>query len=152
MSVYLVRHAKAANRHAWEGPDDLRPLTKAGHRQSDTLVEVLADATIDTILSSPSVRCRETIEPLAHVRRLPIGLHNALEEGAELDDLLKLLRDLGADHAVLCSHGDVVGNLLAHLEGRRVPIDGEARFPKGSTWALEMVHGEVMSAYYIPPA
>ena len=152
MSIYLVRHAKAESRQRWEGPDDLRPLTKAGRRQADAFAGMLTDTAIGTISSSPAVRCRETLEPLAHMRRLPIGLDSALEEGSDLDDLLKLLRDIGEDSAVLCSHGDVIGNLLAHLESRKVPLGGEIRFPKGSTWVLNLDGGEVTSARYLPPA
>jgi len=62
--MYLVRHAKAGSRSAWSGPDDLRPLTKTGRRQADALGDLLAERRVTRVVSSPSVRCRQTVEPL----------------------------------------------------------------------------------------
>ncbi len=151
MSIWLVRHGKAGNRQRWDGPDDLRPLTKVGQRQAEGLGLALADAAIECVLSSSYVRCRQTVEPLAHRRRLPVLLHDALVEGAPLEDLLKLLSDLETDSAVLCSHGDVIGNLLTHLAADRVPLDGELVWPKGSAWSLELNGGAVHRGRYLPP-
>lgn len=151
MTVWLVRHAKAGSRQRWDGPDDLRPLTKAGERQAAGLQETLADEHIDAVISSAYVRCRQTVQPLAHVRRLPITLHDALLEGASLDELGKLLEDLEVVSAVLCTHGDVVENLVARLAADRVPLDGDLAWPKGSTWALEVNGGRVHAARYLPP-
>src|SRR5205809_614665 len=51
MTVYLVRHARAGDRHDWGGADDLRPLSKPGRRQAEALVDALRDARVDRILS-----------------------------------------------------------------------------------------------------
>src|SRR5262249_55413614 len=63
--VYLVRHAKAGSREQWRADDDLRPLTTKGWRQAEGLVEAFADRPLASILSSPAVRCVQTVEPLA---------------------------------------------------------------------------------------
>jgi hypothetical protein len=51
---------------------------------------------------------------------------------------------------VLCSHGDVIGALLDHFKQSGVPVEGDA-FEKGSTWALEIDAGAVVSARYLAP-
>ena len=68
MTIYLVRHAKAGERGVWEGDDQLRPLSGRGHLQARGLLDVLADAQFDRLLSSPYVRCMETVVPLSGAR------------------------------------------------------------------------------------
>ena len=61
MAVLLVRHAKAGSRKDWSGDDRLRPLSKAGHRQAEALVPLLVGYPITRVLSSPFVRCVQTV-------------------------------------------------------------------------------------------
>ena len=119
MTVYLVRHGKAGSRSSWKASDDLRPLTKAGRRQAEAIADLLSGDGIQRILSSPYVRCRQSVEPLAERLRLPVDLSDALEEGAPLSEVLALLDKVGDDDAVLCTHGDVVGALLEHCARAR---------------------------------
>ncbi len=151
MTIYLVRHGRAGDRNKWQGPDDLRPLSKGGRRQAQALVEQLADRPIGRVVSSPCVRCRQTVEPLAEQRRLPVDLADALAEGAPLAESLRLVEKVTPEEAVLCTHGDVLGNLLAHYEQRDVPLGADVRLEKGSTWELEIAEGEVVAARYHPP-
>ena len=69
MALYLVRHAKAGQRDRWDGPDHLRPLTRAGRAQAQALAAWLANEPISRLLSSPYVRCIQTLEPLS--QKLP---------------------------------------------------------------------------------
>jgi 8-oxo-dGTP diphosphatase len=150
VTIYIVRHGKAGSRSAWSEPDDLRPLTKPGRRQADAIADELADAGVATILSSPYVRCRQTVEPLAERVRLPVDLADALEEGAPLTDVLVLLDKLGDDNAVLCTHGDVLGDLLGHCTRHGVAAD-TGLLAKGSIWVLETEAGAIIDARYVPP-
>ena len=59
------------SRSAWDGPDEQRPLSKAGRRQAAALAKLLGDEPIGRIVSSPYVRCRETVAPLAERIGLP---------------------------------------------------------------------------------
>jgi 8-oxo-dGTP diphosphatase len=151
MTIYLVRHGKAGDRSKWEGPDDLRPLSKGGRKQAEKLVDQLADATIDRIVTSPSVRCRQSVEPLAEQRRLPVDLADELAEGAPLADALRLIEKVAHEHAVLCTHGDVAGDLLHHLDRTGVPLGDVVTSEKGSTWVFEVEGDEIVSARYLPP-
>lgn len=112
MIVLLVRHARAGRRSEWEGDDHLRPLDEKGRRQAEGLVELLAPHPVDRILSSGYVRCVQTVEPLAEARGLPLEEADELAEGKLQADVIGLLERLGAACPVLCTHGDVVLELL----------------------------------------
>lgn len=109
MSV-LVRHASAGNRHDWEGKDRLRPLDERGRRQAAELAELLPPFGIQRVLSSPYLRCVETVEPLAEALGLPVEEDERLAEGAGRA-VLELLKE---DGVVCCTHGDVVEDVLGH--------------------------------------
>ena len=148
--IYLLRHAHAGNKKRWSGPDDRRPLSVTGRREAAGLVTLLRDRPIATILSSPALRCEQTVRPLAERRGLPVGLDDRLDVAADLDDAAKLLRpDLG--DVLLCSHGQLIGQLIGLLQERGAPIDQDARWPKGSTWLLRFSGDRVAEATYLPP-
>lgn len=75
MHIYFLRHGRA-DRSAWDGPDDLRPLTPEGkermHREAATMARM--GLQIDVILSSPLMRARQTAEIAA--------------QGMDLEDVL----------------------------------------------------------------
>jgi broad specificity phosphatase PhoE len=70
--LIVVRHAVAVDRADWTGDDLLRPLTPLGREQAEGLVARLEDHPIERILSSPSLRCTQTVEPLARRRLVPV--------------------------------------------------------------------------------
>jgi broad specificity phosphatase PhoE len=151
VTIYLVRHGRAGDRSKWEGPDDLRPLSKVGRRQALGLVELVEDRPIDRIVSSPYVRCRQSVEPLAEQRRLPVDLADELTEGAPLAAALRLVDKVTHEHAVLCTHGDVLTELLSHFERQGLALGKSAKLEKGSVWELDVDEGQVVSARYHPP-
>ena len=152
MTIYLVRHAKAGERGAWSDEDELRPLSGRGRIQARGLLDVLADARFERVLSSPYVRCIETVVPIASVRRIAIEPAEALAEGASLDEAVSLVRKHAGTGAVMCTHGDVMPMLLEYYAGRGVDIGPAPQSPKGCTWVLETdATNDVRAARYIPP-
>lgn len=139
MAVHLVRHADAGRRGSWDGPDGERPLVAAGRAAAHALIDELRPAQPRRILSSPLVRCVETVQPLASSLGLLVELHPALAEGADLEESWALLEALGADEeAVLCSHGDVIPPILDRLARRGILAQGPDRdVAKGSVWTIE---------------
>ena len=138
MSILLVRHATAGKRKRWHGDDRLRPLDDRGREQAARLPAALGDYEVERIYSSPYVRCVQTVEPLATELGLEIEHRDELAEGAG-PRAVDLARKTGDRTIVLCTHGDVVNDLL----------DEETE--KGSTSVLELVDGHVVKRDYLPP-
>jgi phosphohistidine phosphatase SixA len=139
MSILLLRHATAGK--STSAPDDhLRPLDERGRKQAEKLVEPLAHYGVERILTSPYIRCLQTVEPLAASLGSPIEERSELAEGSTAEDVLRLVRSLDGQTAVLCTHGDVVFELLGE----------ESK--KGSTWVLEVSpDGSLERRNYISP-
>jgi exopolyphosphatase/guanosine-5'-triphosphate,3'-diphosphate pyrophosphatase len=152
VKIHLVRHAKAFKRTRWGGPDELRPLDRLGRRQATDLVEELEDARIERILSSPHVRCRKTVEPLAAAREIPLELDARLAEGEPVAKALDLVLGLGNRPTLLCSHGDLIPALLGELEARGLRLEDPLRCEKGSTWVIEGPEPARARARYQPPS
>jgi 8-oxo-dGTP diphosphatase len=150
-TAYLVRHAKAGARSAWVEDDRLRPLSKAGRRQAEALATVFRGLEVDRVISSPYVRCVQTVRPLALDRGLPVETSEALAEGASPDRALALLEETVHTPAVLCTHGDVVPAVVLHLAEAGTDLLGERDWKKGSVWVLERQDGRVERARYLPP-
>lgn len=150
MPLYIVRHAKAGDRAAWEGPDEARPVSKKGRRQADAIAAMLADEPVSRVLSSPYLRCIQTVEPLAAKRGLEVEVVEALAEGQPFEPVLDLLATL-PDHAVLCSHGDLIPDTMHALARRGMVLDSEPDWRKGVTWVLERNGDSIVRARVIPP-
>src|SRR5262245_55527549 len=109
VTVALVRHAKAGDRSLWTEPDELRPLTSAGRAQATGIAKRLADAPIAKLLSSPLMRCVETVQPLAELRDLAVETDDRLAEGADPAAALAALATASRHGPIVaCTHGDVM--------------------------------------------
>jgi len=150
MAIYVVRHAKAGDRAEWEGDDLLRPLTKSGHRQAEELAGWLKKEPIDAILSSPYVRCLQTVEPVAKQLKLPIEPRTDLAEGAGGESIIRMAAEFKGRNVVLGTHGDVVEELLEHLIAQGLVVRARAQLEKGSTWILDEKNGRITGATYRP--
>ena len=113
MTVFLVRHADAKSRANWPHPDETRPLTRKGGEQADGLVDLLRKHPVRQILSSPAVRCVETVAPLATKLGLKVEETDALFEGSDASKAFDLVRKNGKAKGdmVLCTHGDLIPEL-----------------------------------------
>ena len=152
MTVFLIRHAKAGDRDSWRDDDRLRPLSGRGHLQARVLADMLHEATFDRILSSPYVRCMETVVPIAGLRGMPVEPVEELAEAAPLDGAIALVRKHAISGALMSMHGDVLPALLDHYAAAGVDIPDEREWPKGCVWTLETATtGEVVRAHYTPP-
>lgn len=152
--VYLVRHAKALDRSTWDEPDGQRPLSKAGRRQAAAFPEHFSGLAFERLVSSPSVRCVQTLEPLAETLGAEIERTDVLAEGADGAAALDMLLDVARHGPVAaCTHGDVLIDTLAELRAGGVPLSGPFECKKGSAWVLEVEEGSVLrGAYLRPPA
>jgi 8-oxo-dGTP diphosphatase len=155
--LLVVRHAEAGDKRSWTSPDSLRPLSPTGRRQAEGLVVRLEDYPIDRILSSPTLRCLQTVQPLARDRFLDVEPEAALGVDAGPAQLRALFWNRAVRNAVLCTHGETIGRLFAELvvDGLVVQrvVEGPLDWPKGSTWLLRRTeHGRVYGRFLAPLA
>jgi 8-oxo-dGTP diphosphatase len=126
--LYVIRHADAGPRGQHDGPDDERPLSDRGRRQAAGLRDRLADAGIGRLVTSPYRRCRETLEPLAAQLGLEVEADERLAEGMGCSGALALAGELAPTTAAICSHGDVIPDLLDALLRRGIRLKDELRW------------------------
>jgi broad specificity phosphatase PhoE len=150
-AFFFIRHAKAGSRSHWEQDDRIRPLSSSGVKQAEALVSVLAPFPISAVFSSPYLRCVQTVEPLARARRLAITKTASLAEGSGLTGAMRFIEDAKLGDTVLCTHGDVLQELVDDLVQRRVVKASQGGLDKGSTWVVEVEKGSPVRARYIPP-
>jgi phosphohistidine phosphatase SixA len=149
--IYLVRHAHAGRKETWAAPDALRPLSEPGRHEAAGLVATLSDLPVTRILSSPTTRCLQTVEPLARQRRLPIEVDDLLGVEAEPARALKLIDDRAIATAVLCSHGELIGRVMEQLVADGLRPAAPLRWAKGSTWVLDWDGDGALRASYLRP-
>jgi phosphohistidine phosphatase SixA len=138
--MLLLRHASAGVRLSSPGIDRFRRLDDGGRFVARQLVWSLADREITRIVSSPLVRCVESVVPIAQSRHLTVETCWELEPDVALDDLLTLLVDL-PDTALVCTHREVFQTLLGW----------DITCEKGGTWVLERNGPELVPALYVAP-
>jgi len=148
-TIYLVRHASAGIRSETDTSDWKRPLDGKGKKQTKEIRDLLMAHPISRISSSNYTRCMTTVSPFAKRLGVPVEAEAALVEGTHPHRVVKLISDLQSESAVLCSHGDVISDLIGHLFAEGVPMDGPRAWKKGSIWELRTVEGRVISGRYI---
>jgi 8-oxo-dGTP diphosphatase len=105
------------------------------------------------IVSSPAVRCRQTVAPLADARGVDVTVDARLAEfvdSVRIDPVLDVIDSL-PDDAAICSHGDVIPELIAALERRGMVIASEPCWRKGSVWVLDRMNGAWSRAIAVAP-
>ena len=150
-NLYVVRHADAGTAGRGDGPDRLRPLSERGRRQAEGLRSQLAGVGIARLLASPFQRCLDTLGPLGDELGIPVDADDRLQEKTGAFGVLELAEELSGTTAAVCSHGDVIPDLLEELARRGVAIEDELRWPKASAWVLTRGATGFLRARYIPP-
>lgn len=122
--LLVVRHAHAVARDDWAGPDELRPLSGSGARRaSGRLASVLAAYAPQVVLSSPSVRCTDTVLPFGRAAGVEVSTKKGLSEEGFAADPTKVDRHLArvlsrGEPAALCTHGPLLPTVLTRLADR----------------------------------
>lgn len=156
VTLYLVRHAIAAERGPDHPDDSRRPLTTRGVERFRECVVGLAAAgvEIDEILTSPYVRARQTADLLAEgfERRPKITTMHALAvEGSPVEVIDTLARYAKRPRVALVGHMPSIGDLAARLAGQRRGLD----FKKGAVACIELdglpPTGPGTLAWFLPP-
>ena len=119
--------------------------------QASKLTSWLRHEPIDTIVSSPYLRCRQTVEPLAAALGLEVTVSDALAEGTPIERSWELLASVASRTAVLCSHGDVIPDLIRRAQLRGMHVPGKSGSAKGSVWTLQHWEGETFATGIYTP-
>jgi 8-oxo-(d)GTP phosphatase len=125
--LVVLRHAKAVRRSDWgrvrdAGPDEARPLREEGHGQARALVPLLTAYGPTRLVSSPALRCIDTVDPYAADIGVRVEGDSRLTEEAWKADAKaaamaaeELLHD--PTPALLCTHRPVLPTVIAHVLG-----------------------------------
>lgn len=152
MPFTIVRHAHAGSRSTWSGDDRLRPLSEKGRVQAEEVAAYVAQSTPARLVSSPALRCRETLSPLGRDLDLEVEVDERLFEGPREPWLADLVLEAAADDGlVVCTHGDVIPVLLHLLIDDGLPVPRRMHWHKGSVWTIERRDGHWGTASYWRP-
>lgn len=150
----VVRHAKSRQRSKWRHQDQLRPLDARGVARAEDLVPILAAFRVTRVVTSPSVRCMDTVLPYAAAGALEVRAKPGLSEEGFAEDperapyhVRRVLEH--AEAAVVCSHRPVLPSLLKALAAIADPDESAA-----SVVLLEAAHhgmgkGEALVAHVV---
>lgn len=152
MTIYLVRHAKAGSRKNWDDDDMQRPLVKSGREQAQLLVQTFADVEVRRLISSPFVRCQQTLQPLAEARDLIVEIDVRLAENTSRGIVAELVGSVN-EGTVLCSHGDVIPDVLGLFERQGMTLLSWCDTRKAATALMEKVDGVFSTVdFWAPPS
>ncbi|MET0767956.1 MAG: histidine phosphatase family protein, partial [Aeromicrobium sp.] len=104
-TLIVVRHAKAVPRS--DDLDDLdRPLTASGADRAKDLVPLLGAYGVGRVVSSPAIRCTQTVEPYAHSISTFLEIDDRLSEDTRAVQVQRSVTALldRKKPVVLCSH------------------------------------------------
>ncbi len=157
--LILIRHASAGRKADWPGDDEARPLDAQGAADAQALAHLLACfAPTARVISSPALRCTETVRPFAagfggtveaEARLAPYGRSAGSTSRTDLADSLRhLLSDLVADRraAVVCVHRENLPDALAAVcaaLGAASAVPADPSLPKGGFWVAHGAAGEL---------
>jgi 2,3-bisphosphoglycerate-dependent phosphoglycerate mutase len=137
-SIYIVRHCKA------EGQEQNAPLTAEGEKQAEQLASFLAPMEVETIVSSPFLRARQSIQPLASQLDMDISIDDRLSERVlstvKMPDWLDRLRNTYEDMELSFEGGE------SNREAMRRGVAALEDIIQGNAKSTVLVtHGALMS-------
>jgi len=166
--LILLRHASAGQKENWPTDDESRPLDAKGEVDALALAGLLpCFAPSARVLSSPALRCTESVRPYAvsfggtvdtEAALALSGRSGDLSSRTNRDDALAdLVRDLVAAGrpAVLCLHRENLPKALAAactaLGAPAPPEPSEPPLPKAGFWVVHMADQELAGLErYVP--
>ncbi len=155
MNLLLIRHGSAGDPYQWVGEDVDRPLDARGAAQAGRLADLVstlfADRSPTRVLSSRAVRCLQTVGPLCTRLGIRPEVVDYLFEGASRDTTTRI-RDLATDPetspVVLCSHSDVIPDVVREVVADGAGLSGGRGCAYASVWELTVSDGVVTHAHY----
>lgn len=145
----FVRHGIATAKADWFDLDELRPLNLRGRERASELEVLLSSYPAGVAYSSNSARCLETLLPYCAAEGvaltgLPELTAGTAKPGQALDRVERLID--AAEPAVVCGHGESIGELVEHFCDRLGAAPPEnPELPKGSFWVFHTREGKLVA-------
>lgn len=118
--LVIARHGKATAHEDWDGPDSLRPLLAVGMQQARDISGGLAAFGPALIISSPAIRCLQTVAPLSYKLGMEIRESGKISQDKWTKEGDRVTEFVGArlrkgEPAILCSHGPVIPQIVSEI-------------------------------------
>jgi phosphohistidine phosphatase SixA len=150
----LIRHADAGVRVDRSAADEWRGLTALGHLQAAEVAGRLRGLPLLRVLSSPSLRCRQTVVPIARELGVDVEPRRELAAAAAPGELLRFLGDPESEASLLCTHREALDAFFTQLAltGITVPRS-DPPMQKAAAWLLlgGVGDGAGLRVHYLPP-
>lgn len=146
-TLVILRHSQASPRNGFEGDDLERPLDDSGSVQAKDLIGVLAAYGVQAVVTSPALRCVQTVEPFAHSINTFLEIDDRMLEEAKPSLIRRSVAAL-LEHkkpTVVCTHRPNLPMILDELGLQPIDLQpGEAlviHHRKGKVCAVEHIPG-----------
>jgi 8-oxo-dGTP pyrophosphatase MutT (NUDIX family)/phosphohistidine phosphatase SixA len=105
-TMIVLRHAQARVRTAWKRDDNERPLTKPGEAQAAKLKPLLHAYGASRVVTSPAVRCTQTVEPYVESVKALLELDDRLSEDTKARHVSRSIETVVGRKrpTVICTH------------------------------------------------
>ena len=117
-TVIVLRHAQARTRNGWKADDLERPLTKPGESQAKKLAPLLRAYGVKGIITSPAIRCAQTVDTYARSVKALMEVDDRLAEETKPKrverSIVTVLERKGP--IVICSHRPTLPWIFASLK------------------------------------
>lgn len=107
----VVRHAEKAT----DDPEDPQ-LSEIGRRRAQRLAEVLADAPVVAVYATEFKRTRQTAQPIADRRHIPVNAY--FSRGPAAESAARWRRDHDHGTVLIVGHSNTVPDLVTALSGQ----------------------------------
>lgn len=116
-SLIVLRHAKARPRKTWRGHDRQRPLLSQGATESLRVAPMLAAYDPGRVVTSPALRCVQTVAPYVARAERDVEVRAELSEEGGSETVADVVADLltSGERAVLCTHRPVLPEVFEAL-------------------------------------
>ncbi len=151
MVLHLVRHGAAGSRPYDHGDDLKRPLDQRGLVQAVDLVRHFEGVDLRAVWSSVATRCVDTVRPTAQAHGLEVDARRELLEGSKPAALIELMRSEAHNDGdiLMCSHGDLIPEVINTLLRDGMSMIGQRGCEKGSVWTIETRGRDLVRATYV---
>ena len=107
----LVRHAEKEGQNSITGNIKDPKLSEEGQKRAERLMSLFAKTIIDAVYSTPFIRTKSTVEPLAKLKSLTVLEY----EPGKLEVIDKMTRDYFGKTIMVCGHSNTIPKIANHL-------------------------------------